>query len=106
MQAHSVVRKSESVPRIHEENDEVASCLEEVLRLLALPARWKGKTEREILTSLSETLESILPVDVLDACVLGADGLVRVARAAAQQYLDLYPRGFARAELAGWLQQP
>lgn len=33
-------------------------------------------------------------------------GRVQEARAAAQQYLDLYPRGFARAELAGWLQQP
>lgn len=28
------------------------------------------------------------------------------ARAAARQYLELYPRGFARSELEDWLQQP
>jgi hypothetical protein len=80
LQAHNLVRKSESVARIHEENDEVANCLSEVHRLLALPARWKGKTELEILSSLSETLESMLPVDVLDGCALGSEGLLEVVR--------------------------
>lgn len=57
-------------------------CLRDVASLVALPALWSGQSPREILRSLCQVLEAVLPLEFVLATSLDSRGepLLRVAR--------------------------
>lgn len=59
--------------------EELSRCLRDVLGLLALPAIWRGKDPRGIVTNVAEIFESMFPVDVLAAHVRWRDTTLRMA---------------------------
>jgi signal transduction histidine kinase/ActR/RegA family two-component response regulator len=78
---------------------ELTECLEDVLRLVALPTIWRGKNAQGILAGLGEILESAVRLEVFAGSVHVADSTIQTAR------LQRREAAHRAAEIHQWFSQ-